>query len=144
MDARTHLLNRLDDANDPKNARPLVTLEEYFDGNNDHSSIGDVRTRIFSPPEFFAVLRELRERDDVHDIRIELKLPKAADGWPSTDTVWIVTSLSRSDLPRCGLSPDFWERFLPDDWLSFPRLDGHMTEPLKIPDGMRAFGFYYY
>ena len=144
MDARTHLMNRLSAPNGDENGSPMVTLEEYFTENNDQCSIGTTGTREFTPNEFLAVLTQLRARDDVGDIRVELIPPKAPGDWPSTDTIWIVTSLTRSELPRRGLSQAFWERFLPDDWLSFPRLDGRRTERLEIPDGMRAFGFWYH
>ena len=137
-------MNRLGDSNQGENVHPLVTLEEFFSANNDPSSLGLSGTRDFTPGEFFAVLTLLRSRDDVYDIRVELDSPKSPGGWPSTDTIWIVTSLTRSELPRRALSQEFWERYLPDDWLSFPRLDGRRTEQLEIPDGMRAFGFWYH
>ena len=140
MDALTHLLNRLRESAD---VHPLVTLEEYFVTNEDQSSIGDVRVRDFTPNEFFSALKKLRDSENVFDIRVEVKPSITASGWPRTDTVWIVTSFTRRELPQ-ELSHEFWDRFLPDDWLSFPRLDGRMTEELEIPDGMRALGFYYY
>lgn len=144
MDARTHLMNRLSDSGGSENVHPLVTLEEFFTENNDQTSIGTSGSRDFRPLDFFSVLSQLRTLDEVSDIRVELNSPKIPGGWPSTDTIWIVTSLTRSDLPRRGLTPEFWERFLPDDWLSFPRIDGRRTERLEIPDGMRALGFWYH
>lgn len=136
-------MNRLCAANDDESGCPLVTLEEYFTENNDQCSIGATGTRDFTPHEFLAVLTELRARDDVRQILVELCPPKTPGDWPSTDTIWIVTTLTRTELPRLGLSQAFCDRFLPDDWLTFPRLDGRRTERLKIPDGMRAFGFWY-
>lgn len=144
MDARTYLMNRLGDTIDDEYLHPLVTLEEFFTENDDQSSIGTMGTRDFTPHEFLGVLTQLRARDDVFDVRVELNSPKTPEGWPSTDTIWIATSLTRSELPRHGLSQEFRERFLPDDWLSCPRVDGRPSERLEIPDGMRAFGFWYH
>ncbi|WP_413431599.1 hypothetical protein [Crateriforma spongiae] len=121
----------------------MVTLEDFFTDNDDQSSVGETGKRQFTPQEFFAVLSQLRRCDGVHDILVELTPPKTTGRWPSAETIWIVTSLSRSELPR-HLPEEFWEQFLPDDWLSFPRLDGCRTERLDIPDGMQAFGFWYH
>jgi hypothetical protein len=137
---RQQLLNRLGGVESP---RPLVTLEEYFSGNDDQASIGDLDRQAFTPEQFFTVLKVIRARADVHDVRVEVKPPKTPDGWPSTDTIWIVTSLDRMDMFRHGLHREFWERFLPLDWLTYPRKDGVLTEPLEVPDGMYAWGFYY-
>ena|SRR5258708_4415339 len=137
-------MTRLGDVSDFAIPRPLVTLEEYFTGNNDPSSIGDVRIREFTPEQFFTALKALRDRADVYDVRVEVKAPKTPDGRPATDTIWIVTSLDRMELPLRGMSSEFWDRFLPDDWLTFPRRDGRITESLEIPNSMHGFGFYYY
>lgn len=66
--ARARLLDRIGDIgdiNDFSRPRPLVTLEEYFEGNAE-SSIG------YNPPDggpgapaFYALCRELRDRDDL-------------------------------------------------------------------------------
>ena len=142
MDARSRLLARVGDLTDPELPRALVTLEEFFTDNFDETLVGDVRVREFTPQEFFIVLQLLRTRMIFTDVRVEVKLPRTPGGWPSTDTIWIVSSLDRMELPR-NLSRDFWDRFMPDDWLTFPRTDGRTTEPLAIPAGS-AFGFYYY
>lgn len=84
----------------------------------------------------------LRERKEVADVLVEVKNLEDPEGWPFTNTIWIITSMDRSELPR-QLSREFWDNFLPDDWLSYPRLDGGSTEPMTIPNGMRAFGYYY-
>ena len=40
--------------------------------------------------------------------------------------------------------PEFWDRNLPCDYLTFPRKDERATVDLKIPDGMVATGMRYY
>jgi hypothetical protein len=80
---------------------------------------------------------KIRERDDVANVLIEVKDLEDPDGWPSTDTVWIVTSMPREQLAE--LVPD---KIKPDDWISFPPAVGDM-EPIDVPDGMRALGVWY-
>jgi len=138
VDELTHLLNRILES---AGVHPLVTLEEYFVSNVDQLSIGD--HRHITPLDFCSELKALRDSEHVFDVRVEINPSSTCNGWPSTDTVWVVTSCTRSELPQ-QLSSEFWDRFLPDDWLSFPRLDGRMTEELEIPNGMCAVGFYYY
>jgi hypothetical protein len=143
MDARSRLLSRIGNITDPNSPRPFVTLEEFFIGNGDVKSIGDERPRNWLPEECFAAFLLLREHRDVANVLVEIKHMGVPGGWPCTDTIWIVTSLARNELPS-ELPPEIWESFLPDDWLSYPRLDGRVTEPMPIRNGMRAQGFAYY
>lgn len=61
-------MTRLGDMCDPTTPHPLVALEDYFTGNSDPSSVGDVRVRGFTPGQFFAALKALRDRDDVYEV----------------------------------------------------------------------------
>lgn len=141
MDYRLLLMNKLEKAG--VNLHPLVTLEEFFTGNRDDCSIGETGRRGIRPYELYVALADLQMRDDVDAIRVELEPPKVRDAWPSTSTIWVVTSLTRSGLARCGLSQQFWEKFLPDDWLSYPPLDDSLADKLSIPTEMHALGIWY-
>ncbi len=135
MSSREQLLRRIGDINNPSTPRPLVTLEEFFIGNEDYASIGYNLPDSPSPQEFFALLKFIRDRDGVADVRVEVKDLEDADGWPSTDTIWIITS-KPLDVVRTWLP----ERVAPDDWL-----DGCPTdvEAYKVPAGMKAIGAWY-
>ena len=143
MAALDRLLDRIGDPLDGSKPHPLVTLEEFFTDNNDPESLGDYAQSKFDPQSFFAALADLRARDGIHDIRVEI-LPKLSPaGWPYSDTVWIVSDFNRIELPH-QLTPTFWGGFLPCDWLSYPRMDNIAMESLTIPDGACVQGFAFY
>ena len=137
MDARSRLLERIGDINNFDLSRPLVSLEEFFDGNNDWGSIGYNLPDEVAPQEFYQILRPIRERDDVANVLIEVKDLEDPDGWPSTDTIWVVTTMAREQLN--ALIP---EKIKPDDWLTYPPEVGE-TEPIAVPNGMQAIGIWY-
>jgi len=76
------------------------------------------------------------DRADVGEVLVEVKDLEDADGWPATDTIWIVTSMSQSQLR--AIVP---QRMRPDDWLNYP--PDHAIERIHTPVGMRAFAMWY-
>ena len=125
--------------NDSERPHLLLTLEEFFEDGDTKPSIGDERPREFSTEEFFRAFVQLRDREDVADVLVEINDARHAR---STDTIWIVTALTRIELPA-KLPHEIWDNFLPDDWLSYPRNDREFTKPMMVPRGMQALGFYY-
>ena len=90
------------------------------------------------PEEFYAFLRTIRERQDVVDIRIEVKDQEDPDGWPSTDTIWFITSASASDVRKW-----FPDRLAPDEVLKgFDSLTKNV-ELYEVPEGMNVIGAWY-
>jgi len=140
-DARIRLLTRINrngSIDDPNTPRPLVTLEEFFEGNGDYGSIGyNFYPDQPAPSEFYDLFKSIRDKPDVADVRVEVKDLEDPDEWPSTDTVWIITSASPDDIAG-------WlgERFHADDILiGFPGTQ--QAEPYDVPDGMRAIGVWW-
>jgi hypothetical protein len=140
-EARERLLERVNrdgDINDVSTPSPLVTLEEFFEGNNDYGSIG---YNFFpdqpSPAEFFELFRTIRDKAEVADVRVEVKDLEDPEGWPSTDTVWVITGASVDEVKR-------WlgERFQADDIIvGFP--EDYAIESYNLHDGMRALGVWW-
>ena len=137
MDNRDRLLERIGDINNFELPRPLVSLELFFDGNDDWGSIGYNLPDQIAPQQFREILQTIRDRNDVADVLIEVKDLEDPDGWPSADTIWVVTSLQRDKLNE--LIPD---NIKPDDWLPYPPESGAI-ESLNIPDDLQAFGIWY-
>ena len=142
MTALDRLLDRVGDPLDASKPRPLVTLEEFFTDNDDVESLGPYARCRFGPTEFYAALVGFRDVTGIHDVRIEIAPEISPSGWPRADTVWVVSKFDRRELPR-QITPEFWDGFLPVDWLSYPRFDGVPIEPLNIPDGAFVSGFDY-
>ncbi len=142
-EARQRLLvrvNRNGDINDPSVPRPLVTLEEFFEGNDDYGSIGyNFYPDQPAPSKFYRLFKSIRDKPEVTDVRVEVKDLEDPEGWPATDTVWIITRASTNDV-KAWLG----QRFRADDILvGFPT-DGYYTrEPYAVPEGMQAIGIWW-
>lgn len=141
MSPRDRLLARIGDINDFSRPRPLVTLEEFFEGNDDPGSIGYNLPDPPEPREFYKFLLGLRAKGEVTDIRIEVKDLEDPDGWPSSDTIWIITTASPRDVRSW-----FPERLAPDEVLDGFEPYGKQEpglEAYSIPKGSRAVGLWY-
>jgi hypothetical protein len=82
---------------------PLLTIEEFFDGNEIVGSIGCNLDGEPHPSEFRKILENIRNRDDVSGVYIQVTEMDDPD-WPFSDTAWIVTTADENDIS--GLFPD--------------------------------------
>ncbi|MCA8973294.1 MAG: hypothetical protein KDC98_01165 [Planctomycetes bacterium] len=136
MASRDRLLRRIGDINDFSRPRPLVTLDEFFEGNRDPGSIGYNLPDPPDPQEFRGFLTSISERDVVSAVLIEVTDLEDPDGWPSSDTAWVITSAMIDEVAS-------WvpERFRPDEYLDgFPESG---VEPHEVRAGFRAVGLWY-
>ena len=118
--------------------RPLVSLEEFFEGNDDYGSIGyNFYPDQPAPSEFFAVFKQIRSRSGVADVRVEVCQHENPDDWPSTDTVWIITSA-----PAAEVATWLGKRFLADE--IFDGWTDHVRrEAYPVPPGMKPIGIWW-
>lgn len=82
------------------------------------------------------MLRVIRDQPEVANILVEVKDFEDPDGWPSTDTIWIVSSSHRHELE--AFVP---ERYRPDDWITYP--PRHPIDALRVSIGTKATGMWY-
>lgn len=140
-DVRGRLIERINRdgyINDFSVPRPLVTLEEFFEGNNDYGSIGyNFYPDQPAPSEFYELFKGIRERAEVADVRVEVKDFEDAERWPSTDTVWVITGESVEEVKG-------WlgERFAADD-IIVGFSEEYAIEKYDVPDGMEAIGVWW-
>jgi hypothetical protein len=115
-----------------------VTLEEFFDGNTDPGSIGYNLPDPPKPKEFYDLLKRFLDRPEVSDVRIAVMDHEDLERWPSTDTIWIITSASPDQVRSW-----FPARLAPDEtWDGFDKAAAKF-EPYEVPKGMRAVGAWY-
>lgn len=131
-------INRNGDLDDDDVPRPLVTLEEFFEGNDDRGSIGyNFYPDQPKPAEFYALFKSIRDREDVADVRVEVSQQEMPDEWPSTDTVWVFTSASL-DAVATWLGQRFQADELWDGWT-----DNIIREKVEVPSGHRPVGIWW-
>jgi hypothetical protein len=138
LDKLLRRVNQLGNINDENTPRPLVTLEEFFIGNSDYGSIGyNWGPDQPSPQEFYELFQDIREKPGVHDVLVLVNDQVEPGDWPSTDTVWIITSAGVDDIKD-------WlgRRFFADDLLiGFP--EAMKIEEAQIPVDMNAIGVWW-
>jgi hypothetical protein len=104
---------------------PVVSLELFFEGNTDTGSIGCNLTDHPGVDRFYAVLRGIRDRVDVHAVWVGITEVLGPDEWPFSDHVYVVTTATPEDVTEWAaeLEPD-----PPVDWWTdFP--------PIPVPTG---------
>lgn len=83
------------DPNDPNVASPIVTLEDYFEGNNDLGSIGCNLGEHPGIGRFYQVLKGVRAKPEVQAVLVAVKeiVEEAGfEDWPHSDTVYVISS----------------------------------------------------
>jgi hypothetical protein len=139
MSRAPHLIERVNrngPINDPKVARPLLTLEEFFEGNDHYGSIGCNLPGEVYPQKFFEVFRSLRDRPDVADVLVEMKSWDDPEDWPFSDRVWVITSLSRQDIQQ-RLCKRLDGDAVRVGWPQYP------IESVEVPPGMQPIGVWW-
>jgi hypothetical protein len=83
-----------------KKPYPIVTLEEFFVGNDDLGSIG---CNLIDHPGislFYETFLSIRGKPNVRDVLVEIKdMEEESEGiWPFSDTIYILTSATREEV----------------------------------------------
>jgi hypothetical protein len=83
-------------------AFPVVTLEEFFVGNNDLGSIGCNLNPHPGIERFFVVLQSIRSRPEVQDVLVTISECDENDvtSWPFSDRIYVFTTASKDDLAK--------------------------------------------
>jgi hypothetical protein len=118
VSARSKLISKLRDLGMPPSSLeepqgyPVVSLEDFFEGNADTGSIGCNLTSEQNPgiQSFYDTLRHIRAIPSVDDVLVEIHevIEDDESTWPFSDRVYIITSMSESEVERlvADLHPD--------------------------------------
>ena len=116
---------------------PMLSLEEFFEGNDDGSSIWCNLEDQPEPDEVYAFLKTIRARPDVANVYIMVTQHDGPGSWPFSDTIWVVTSALSDEVAEW--LPD---KYMPDEiWEGVP--DHFKVERVSVPDGMRLVALWY-
>ena len=78
---------------------PLVSIERFFDGNDDLGSIGCNLLKHPGVTTFHDVFTDLLRRPDVEAVYARIsELDPGEDSWPFTDTIIVVGTISADEL----------------------------------------------
>lgn len=117
---------------------PLLTLEEFFDGNDFVGSIGCNLMSEPEPQQFYELLQSIRSRSDVSDVRIQITcVDDPGEDWPFSDTVWVMTSADPREIGSL-----FPEDLAPDEvWIGWT--EGVKFEEYEILSGHHPVAIWY-
>jgi hypothetical protein len=89
---------------------PIVTLEEFFVGNDDYGSIGCNLEPMLGPQYFYEALKSIRLRPNVQDVLVEVVEieEEVAAMWPFADRVYVLTDGTLDDVSNWAapIQPD--------------------------------------
>ncbi len=91
LESITERVNRNGHPDDPNTPRPLLTLEESFQGNHVTGSICCNLYPCPEPHQVHIALQEIEQRDDVSAIYVQVTAFDDPD-WPFSDTAWVITT----------------------------------------------------
>ena len=106
---------------------PLVTLEEFFDGNNDDGSFQGASVEVAR-----RALEALREREDVADIRLGVTQWDGLSTWPLAEYVYFVTSAKLDDVRKWLKEANIWVDEVDTE------NEHHRREEIAVPPGHRV------
>ena len=129
----TERVSRSGDVNVGSTPRPLLTLEEFFDGNTVDGSIWCNCFPTPSSADAFSILKQIRSRPDVGDVRVEISMFDDP-AWPFSEVVWVMTGAAadqvQSWFPEAVAPSETWA-----GWCS-----GVVHETVSVSLGMQPIG----
>ena len=123
-------VKRVGDVNKPGTPCPLLTIAEFFDGNDDPGSIGCNLLASPPPSVMRAMFEKIAARSDVKDVRIAVTQIDEPD-WPFSDTVFVMTAVEPEEVYSW-----FPDELAPDEVLVQP-FDNFAFEPYEVPAGAK-------
>jgi hypothetical protein len=131
MSKKDKLLEKIHSLGYPDN-EILVTLEDFFEGNDDYGSIGvNLYPNQPSPSDFYSKLKEIKKLDSIDNVYVRIADIENLE-WVYTDAVYVVTTLSKAELTV--LLSDLKPNEIHEDWLY-----GKPTNTPKIPNGFVVY-----
>jgi hypothetical protein len=107
MDKKSRILNEIKGSGFPEK-EVAVTMDDFFEGNNDMASIGvNLYPHQPGPQEFYEVFKEIKALEKTEDIYV--RISDAEEGeWFYTDAVYIVGNWTAEEIKEIvkDLKPD--------------------------------------
>lgn len=129
--ARVNRLGNLEERGIPL---PLLTIPEFFDGNEAVGSIGCNLPGAPPPSVIRALCEKIAARDDVKDVRVLVTQFDEPDRWPFSDAIYVMTAAEPEEVQSW-----FTEELAPDE-VFVRAFDDGAFEPYDIPPGTRPVG----
>jgi hypothetical protein len=116
---------------------PLVTLEEFFVGNDDYGSIG-CNLNLPGPQFFYENLKLIRSKSNVQDVLVEITEVEEGDPtmWPFSDRIYVFTDAAADDVGR-------WMAALQPDTIEEGFANGKPERGPELKPGFKCYGVWW-
>jgi hypothetical protein len=122
-------------------AQVAVTLEQFFDGNDCEWCIAPNRSEDLPLEAVRRVLFELRNRPEVHDVRVELDVLEFQtypdDEWPFASGVAVITTLAPEEVDALTFEAETDLSGGPSDGVDW------LVDAPSVPDGHHYVGVWW-
>ena len=122
----------------PDRPMPLVTLEEFFVGNDDYGSIGCNLTPMLGPRFFYERLKFIRSQANVQDVLVEVAEVVEEDPatWPFAARVYVFTDGTAEDV-------EHWTAPLKPDPIEEGFANGRPDGAPELKPGYKCYGVWW-
>ena len=128
----------ISDTQEQPEPRPVVSVEDFFEGNEDLDSIGCNLIDHPGIPKFYEVLKGIRAKDNVQDVLIEIsEIDEEFLDWPFSETVYILTSASKEEVGK------WMEPLQPDEIFEGWGFKKAPSAAPKLRNGMKVLGVWW-
>lgn len=128
---RVKILNQLNMKNTPL---PLLTLEEFFEGNKDEGSIGCNLLEHPSIEVFHSCLKEIRDKETVQGVFVEVM--EYEWEWPFSERVYILSVENEETVSK-------WLQLLAPSDISEGFMYGKPKEAPKLIEGYKVYSVWW-
>ncbi|WP_291581966.1 hypothetical protein [Clostridium sp. UBA6640] len=116
---------------------PIVSLEDFFEGNDDIGSIG---CNILEHPgieKFYLILKEIRNKVNVQDVLVEIMEYDELDNtWPFSERIYILTKEEKSEI-------SIWTKELQLDDIGEGYMYGEPKAAPKLEEGCLVYSLWW-
>ncbi|WP_252249480.1 hypothetical protein [Clostridium sp. VAP23] len=120
-----------------ENQLPIVSLELFFEGNDDIGSIGCNILEHPGTEKIYSILKEVRNKSNVQDVLIEiLEYDEGDDVWPFSERVYILTDAEEDEVMK-------WVEDLDISGISEGDIYGQSKAAPKLSDGYRVYSLWW-
>lgn len=116
---------------------PIVSLEDFFEENDDIGSIG---CNILEHPgveKFYSILKEIRNKINVQDVLVEIMEYDGVDNtWPFSERIYILTKEEKSEI-------SIWTKELQVDGIGEGYMYGEPKAAPKLEEGYLVYSLWW-
>ncbi len=120
------------------NFLPVVSLEGFFEGNEDPGSIACNLIKHPGPQYFFEHLLAIRSKTNVQDVLVEIYEVEEDNltVWPFSERVYVLTDASVEDVSG-------WMKLLEPDEIDEGYFQGKPPAAPELREGMRVYAIWW-